>query len=636
MANASVARSRLSLTCFGLLAYVLFNLSPVFADGAPSTDITWPRETLLHCALDETVNDATTLQLLRREVQRNPHDTELWAALIHMLKGSGNDDKADQASRTALSINPNDPRLLIARAEALDPSSALDVLNELSKIPGQKDEASRLIELVSLGLRIPWPHGWEYADTYCQWADRLLYTHEVERASAVLDEGISRSIDKSPSSTKELWGRKAMVLALQKRFTEAMAIQRNEGFPQIEIAATYAGMADVLLQMNQPKLAIDSFGGQPPHATAVREVWNGASAGPHEKELRRVLAWAQATVGNFNQGITLLTAHPDVYDQMLLIRIYVEAGKSGDAKENGDELVNAAVKYATTPRAATIGPYLPNCNSAASLSQYYIWAVRWMMEHHPTEVSAITGLYGSPSHPMQKPLPFAVEIPPLSQLVPKLRGELVAALSSGESRRIADARRLLANALVAGGHYAEAAHVIAPLAVVAISKFSFDQGVLNFDAVHWSILNRRADADAVFVQHPEVLRSADELLEIPNWRYWNEAHIDDGLDSDERVKKLCALGPGVMADVLEDFRPDTISRSDKTEDVRVIDSIGCIKDAPVLIDAMGSNLDDATLAAIENCLEKFTGQRPQYPDKISLKRFWIIWWDNNAEAIVPK
>jgi hypothetical protein len=55
---------------------------------------------------------------------------------------------------------------------------------------------------------------------------------------------------------------------------------------------------------------------------------------------------------------------------------------------------------------------------------------------------------------------------------------------------------------------------------------------MNDDAVHWCILNRRADAEALFQKDSAAITHAYELLEIARARHWNEPHIDDSLTVD--------------------------------------------------------------------------------------------------------
>ncbi len=290
-----------------------------------------PRSQLLRRSWEEMgIDSGTARQLLRLAVQANPHDIECSVALIHMAHVYGYEDEADYRARAALNSNPNNPDLLVAQAAAMAPAPALDLLGKLHNLPGQEWRAERLAEWIRLGINIPDRGDMNKAD-YVTWADRLLYSGNVEHTDAVLDEGLTWTAKKDQSAFAALKERKPIVLALQKRTADAIAAQKEVNFPQITIEGKYAGIGDVFLMMGQPRSAILSFGGKEPRISEKvdAEDIRLLRAREIEQEHRRVLAWAYALDGKWEQGRALLDHSTDPMDEFILLQIYLRREKSG-------------------------------------------------------------------------------------------------------------------------------------------------------------------------------------------------------------------------------------------------------------------------------------------------------------------
>jgi hypothetical protein len=607
----------------------------------------WPtREDLLILSWKNSGIDPTeTIEWLRSAVTKNPHDVELSAALIHMLSIYGHrDDEADQAARVALKFNPQNPTLLIARAAALRPSPALDVLEELAKVPDQKEQAQRLSEIASLGLPIPQNFYWEQPETYVAWADRLIFADKIDRAAAVLAEGIQRSTGKKEREIP-LQQRKAIVLALQKKFDSALELQKQIGFPQVDIEAKYTGMGDVLLVMQQSQLAIDSFGGDPHGGTKVLPE-NLGDAEFRDREHVRVFAWACALSGQEVRAESQLVKNDDLYDRLLLIRVYLNSTKSAAAREVGDRIVGPLKLL----QGSYSGPPLPRYGAAASLAPQYMLAVKWLLEQYPQKNELIKMYVGSPDYAELKYCPFQINIESTSELLPKLQAQLAAAQATNDEQKIRLARGEQLRALADDHRYKDAAAALAEAAIAPPSRWNREHLRISDDAVKWCIMNRRADAELLFEKDPDALKQAYELLEIAHARRWNEPHIDDSLTTEQRIEKLSQLGPGVLAAVFQDFQPNTISGEDRTLYVRVIQNIGGPQDAPVLIDTLGLlapepfgshhplqaqiDADDASDQAIQTCLEKITGQYNPRTNREDRLDFWLHWWEANGQKII--
>jgi tetratricopeptide (TPR) repeat protein len=473
---------------------------------AIADDYAWPREKLLQYAwADSGIQPESTANLLRIAVKNNPHDIQLSAALIHVVGG----DEADEVSRTALALNPGNPELLLARAKALRPSPALDVLAQLRQIPGHQVEADRLIERLSLGLTIPSAYELAQVYTYSQWADRLLYEGKLDRAAAVVDEGIAKLASGDRDARISLLGRRAILLALQKHFDDAMKIQKSFGFPQIEIQGKYVGLADVMLLMNQPALAIASFGGQSPPPSYDPEIRNSPDLDYHRRSVLRILAWAYAETGDVDRAEAILSADPEIPEKLLLIRLYLNNRKFDAASAIGDEITNAAVKEATRPFGARLLRVLPP-DSSASLASTYIWSARWIMDHHPDQTIAIVEYVGSPSRALKHPARDLFTVLPSSQLIPKLYADLAAVRRGGQD---GNSRWELIGALSDSHRYEEAAKIVSPLAVAPSVPWVWDEPRrINDNSVRWCILRRQADTESLFLRHPEMVESAYMLL----------------------------------------------------------------------------------------------------------------------------
>ena len=155
----------------------------------------------------------------------------------------------------------------------------LDVLDELEKVPGHAHEAQRLKEILRLGFHIPDNReDLMVADR----ASELIGLDRSARALEVLDEGLSAT----PKDNK-LLALKAMALALQGKFEQAMELQKACGHFQLELAGSYCGLGDCLLKQGKPDLAIRSFGGREPHNVECAKVMAWAYAQTEDFALRR-------------------------------------------------------------------------------------------------------------------------------------------------------------------------------------------------------------------------------------------------------------------------------------------------------------------------------------------------------------
>ena len=173
---------------------------------------------------------------------------------------------------------------------------------------------------------------------------------------------------------------------------------------------------------------------------------------------------------------------------------------------------------------------------------------------------------------------------------------------------------------------------------------------MNYDALSWCIWKRRAHAEALHRKDPALLASARSILANITGARWNRAKVEgrEWLTEDEVVKRLVAIGPGVLSSVFDDLGPNTISGQDRSPYVKVIEQVGSVQDTPILIDTLALVVssweqghtaspvqDQATVKAIHECLEKLTGARSTETSHEGRVEFWAKWWEQNAKRVIP-
>lgn len=662
-------RSSIAVLLAGLLAPAAVARAIPPRDADPNT-----RAGLLSLATENSgVAPDDTITRLRAAVARDPHDVEYWAALVNMFAIRGKADEADLCARAALRANPDDATLLLAWAKVLRRGPALDVLRELARRPGHEAEAARLSEVVSLDMFVPQPGDWGRATVYQKWAERLIYLDRVDRAVEVLDEGIGKlaalkagagkgdgapaEYDTDPTPLTAL---KAIALALQGKFPEAMALQKACDFRQQDVPGKYRGLGDVLLLKGKPALAVDSFGdaaadAAPGEAGRPRK----ADGGRLDGESRRVLAFALLQTGAADRAERVLAGDADVRGRLLRLRLYMAAGRKAHARLFGDELADPL----HTMEGSYGGPYLPQPDSAASLEPEYWSAVALLIELHPEKARHIKMFIGSPdaaAKAERRSEPFNTHVVPAFQYIARTDAELAdvdarakafAAKAGPEwqsalGKAVADARQQSGDAYAEAHRYAEAARAVAPLAVDPAGRNAARQWAAA-DVV-WSRYRRRADAYAALEKDPAaVLAAYDDARKLDA----AVGHGDAGPARDAMVRRLIDAGPAALAAVYEGLGINTISGQDRSPFVNVIAAVGGPEDVPPLVDVLSlivsegekgrrhpaPSQDEADLAserAIHACLEKLTGQKNSETGRAERVQFWVRWWEANAEKVV--
>ncbi len=444
--------------------------------------------------------------ILEDAVRHSPHNVYYWAALVDALSNEErasfpfNDHAgrfAERASREALKLNPGDPLLLVARARLFEPSAAIDVLDELERVPGHAHEAKALQEILRLGLLFP-----ELREDLMipERAIKLIGFGRIDRALEVVDEGLS-----STAKDCKLLALRAMVLALQGKFDEAMEVQKACGYCQLEIDS-YSGLGDCLLKQGKPDLALRSFGDRQPQSANAAKVLAWACA--ETKDFARAEAllqddapWRKALAGTMaaQWGET-----PSAHDEMLLLRVMLAAGDKARADEIGAKIVEPLV---FTP-GSHITPYY---NGPASLAAEYERAVHWLQNEFPEKKGEIVfylRYLGARFEDGWPPSMRPHEVMPASQRIAGLRARLEKTADAAAAR---DTRDELAQACADAQQYAEAAKVIAKNAVEPWTNGAAPE-TMNPDAVRWSIWKRRAAAEALYQQDSQRLAAVRPLI----------------------------------------------------------------------------------------------------------------------------
>lgn len=555
-------------------------------------------------------NRNESLAILEDAVRRNPEEVAYWVEYIRAL--DGNESFADRASRHALKLHPRHPDLLIARARLHRNGVGLDALAELAKIPGYQRKAERLKDLLVCGLDVPESEPWP-PETLVALADSLLVIGRVDSATRYVDEGLHQV---SGECARPLLARRAMLAALNGEFERAMRLHASAGGTQVVIEYSYHGLADVLLVKNKPDMAIASLG---------RNL-------PTDDDSRRLLAVAKLRSNNADGALKLL-AGDALEDQLLRCRALLSDGRTGEAKKLGREIVGPMEIQSGSHRGPWIGFV---SNGPQSLVDDYLSVLRWLNKQFPKKRPEIEFELGCGTEEM----PISPAAEPISQTIARLEAAM---RTPADAAAIELVRTELSNAYEQVGRYHDAANLL------TTSAPTYDTGAISYAWVRWSMLRRQAEALSASDKDYASLAAARPI--IANARasrgHSLQANGQPGLSDVEVARRLAAIGPAVLADVMTQLGPNTISGEDRRLWVAVLEQLGLARDAPVLIATLALvtrprdpiltpepyqlENDRLTAAAIETCLEKLTRAKPEGSDRAIA---WSKWWAGNVAQIV--
>jgi tetratricopeptide (TPR) repeat protein len=571
------------------------------------------------------------IRLLEDVLQKDPASVSRWVALVHALDVNGESHFAERAARLALETHPNHPELFIARAKILDEASAWDQLDDLARLPGQEARATRLKEFLSLKLL----HAYEEnpppeveARFRAVWAQQLLEHGRFDPVPEVVMEGL-----KVKPNEPTLQALLPVAHALAARYDEALQEHAEQGFKQTRYGP-FLCLGDCLLFKQQPRRAIASFNGQFPGDAA----------------LRRILAIAHARLGEYGAAEELLGR--SAVDDLLRLRWDLERGREADLKQRVPGLL---ARHCSRSQ----GSWRPPDYAAwgGTVGEECRQAILWLGRDFPDrrdEIHQAFGLADPRSVFRQRWLPADDVQISARRFIAWLREAIPVAHE--EDR--APMRRVLAHLLSEQQHFTAAAEALVPNVLAAVNESNSENMIL--DAVRWSLLHRRAEAEKLHERNPWMLVQARQLLAEIHCRTWNHGRIVNNpwREPAELVVELGKLSPGILAEVLDDLGPRVISAADRTPYIAVIEHFGALADAPVLISALAMTLrsepnglspqqpsglspqqlanDRRSADALHACLLKLSGlQAPPLapPDRLA---FWNDWWRSNAKRIVER
>jgi hypothetical protein len=278
---------------------------------------------------------------------------------------------------------------------------------------------------------------------------------------------------------------------------------------------------------------------------------------------------------------------------------------------------------------------------AFSLRDEYLSTVEWLKDEFPEKKDEVTFFFAAQS---PQPSPKLNRYAPASHNIVQLEKEIAAA---DAPEKAAELRVKLAGLYAIAGRYAKAAELIR---AVAAAPRPPDYGQrLTWSAINYSLWRRRADTEKSFQEDPARLAASRAIL--ANLLRHQTRSIDSTppekrqAAEDEDVRRLIAIGPGVLAPVFDEFDINTHTWKDRTPHVQVIEALGDVHDAPPLIDTLAliaNGLENGhegqynrnSAVAIHRCLEKLTGQSCPGKSLEGQAVFWNNWWYDNAETIV--
>lgn len=564
------------------------------------------------------------IRILEDAVRRAPDNVDYWAELVHTLTVDGQYPFADRAAREGLDRHGDHPLLIYAWAKSKLwrwPEAALDVISRLDKVPGQQQRAERFREWIQLHVHAPWRleagHPEAHRGFYLGWGCKLLDVGRTDRAFAILREGLPKHPD-----DPELLAHIALAFALKGRLAESMRAQKSAGFYQVKLSAGYHGLGDILLSKEKPRQAVKSYG----------------DSVPELPEHRRVLAWANAKLGKPKRAEKLLNKDEFV-DQLLLIQLW----RSTAANEKAIGMGRSIVEQLHIPESGPADFTGSISYSAAphSLRSEFKSAIGWLKDQFPDKKREVDFFFGAQRPPWR---PELNHYTPASVAIVQLEKQLAAA---NDPETAAELRFLLARMSAIAGHYAKAIQITR---VDAAGPRPPDYGQrLTWSAINYSLWRRRADTEKLFQEDPARLAASRailaNLLRHQTRSMGSTPPEKRQAAEDEDVRRLIAIGPGVLAPVIDEFDINTHTWKDRTPHVQVIEALGDVHDTPILIDTLAliaNGVENGHVAqqnrnsavAIHRCLEKLTGQSCPEKSLEGQAKFWNDWWYKNAEAIV--
>jgi tetratricopeptide (TPR) repeat protein len=293
----------------------------------------------------------------------NPTQVKSWLQLLNILDVYGDEFIAQLYLREALRANPNCPELILEKARLRRHESALDVIDELAKAPGEEANAKVLKERLLSGADLPSIGAGLYDS---RWTRKLIERKDWAKAEEVVDKAM-----KAEPDDKLLWSCRALILAHQKEFAKAMEAQTKAESPGL--------LGQSLLENDQPKLALESFAGFKPRGVgdAIDLIYTEVlfRNGKNEEAERVLSKWRGS------RGLV----------ELRIIASLLEQNKTKEARERGEKLTQGLAKNRLSRGPAAVGFYTESVLKPPLES-----ALRLLLAEFPDRSNEIKEILGDP------------------------------------------------------------------------------------------------------------------------------------------------------------------------------------------------------------------------------------------------
>jgi hypothetical protein len=337
------------------------------------------------------------MAVLEDGLRQSPNNFELWVEYVKDLRHIAPDDYGIRASLHALKLFPNNPDLLILRAAQQDGSAALDTLRELAKLKGYDEQAETLADWARCGQNVP-NNGVLANEAYPYLVDRLVATGNTRRAWRYLVGPQAPAAD-----LPAMIGRKAIVLALDNQFDEALAANKEAGNLWVKMDGTYWGLPDALICKAQITRAHDIF----------------SSMKNPPPECLRMLALTKAFKNDFDGALQLVTGD-GLEDKVLRFRILVLADRMKEAQNFGSKLV-APMEMR---QGSYDGSWIVRYSGPIALEEPYVQAIDKLHDFFPDNDRGIDFELGARNARVHAFRPPAAALQPISDYIAQLEAQL--------------------------------------------------------------------------------------------------------------------------------------------------------------------------------------------------------------------
>jgi hypothetical protein len=552
-----------------------------------------------------------------------------WKALIESLASDGQSLLATCAARAALNDYPHSTMLALCRARLAVPDFSLELLSksDFAQATAPSD-LRRAEEVISLGLLLP--ESFDGRQFLRDWSGALVAVEKPGRALKVLDEAMRRYPD-----DHTLASYRAMVLAMERDFGNAMIAQRSALFLQVRPrGCKHWGIADVLLSMDEPTIAVESFGDRRPSAFILNGDLNWL-----------VLAEALRRSGKTSDADDVLGQCDSRPTKLIEIANLVEHGDSDGAKQVAQAL------FEEIPSPALGGsrksPSLIKAGSCpVSIQPRVKSALLWLSKAYPEKCESIDEAIGRADR-LFTLRPFEIKPVPSGDHIRDLQKRLAYATQPDDNWLV---REELAREFEESERFADGANSY-KANMLAGFPARFGQVPINPAAPRWDVCKRRAATIQFVEHHPERIESLWGVVKAIRQR---DRGASDNTGSvagwaDKPTSDL--LRSAVLGAIYDAIGPDAPVGNDVSTYLAAVGTLGTEQDVCVLIDRIWQiSRSESRLGVVQpdpradqlaaKCfeagivaIEKLTGEKTHGYTHEEQVHHWAGWWAANVERI---